>query len=227
LRDLARYPSVYDDNAVFLGEFDYLVRRQFQSLQFLSVWNEAMEEQVRGASVDNINALFIACVSSEGGEAIVEEADPAHPVAPTKINEADLTATQRAIRAAILAADDSYRIYFYTTVRQKIAMTVDAKVSTAYVASDVQAKIEEATLAEFGKDAPGSKRGLNQPLYTQVYDLLKRKVPELKSEKADLTTTISEPSTDGVRPELWRYVDATSLSVTVRTVSTVATSWGG
>jgi len=25
LRDLARYPSVYDDNAVFLGEFDYVV----------------------------------------------------------------------------------------------------------------------------------------------------------------------------------------------------------
>lgn len=227
LRDLARYPSIYDDNAVFLGEFDYLVRRQFPSLQFLSVWNESMEEQVRGASEDNINAIFVACVSSGGGEAIVDEVDPEHPVAPTKIAEADLTATQRAIRAAILAADDSYRVYFYSTVRQKIPMAVSAKVSTAYAASDVQGKIEEAALTEFGKDAPASKRGLNQPLYTRVYELLKEKVPELNSEKADLTATIGEPSADGVRPELWRYVDTTSLTVTVKTVSTVATSWGG
>ncbi|KAF1003290.1 MAG: hypothetical protein GAK28_04795 [Luteibacter sp.] len=227
LRDLARYPSIYDDNAVFLGEFDYLVRRQFPSLQFLSVWNESMEEQVRGASEDNINAIFVACVSSGGGEAIADEEDPDHPVAPTKIVEEDLTATQRAIRTAIQAADDSYRVYFYSTVRQKIPMAVSAKVSTAYVASDVQGKIEEASLSEFGKDAPASKRGLNQPLYTRVYELLKEKVPELNSEKADLTVTIGEPSADGVRPELWRYVDTTSLTVTVKTVSTVATSWGG
>jgi hypothetical protein len=47
LRDLARYPSVYDNNAVFLGEFDFLVRRNFPTLQFLSVWNESAEEQAR------------------------------------------------------------------------------------------------------------------------------------------------------------------------------------
>lgn len=29
LRDAASYPALYDDNAVFLGEFDYLVRKRF------------------------------------------------------------------------------------------------------------------------------------------------------------------------------------------------------
>lgn len=65
LRDLARYPSVYDNNAVFLGEFDFLVRRNFPTLQFLSVWNESAEEQARGPAFDNINAIFVACLSSE------------------------------------------------------------------------------------------------------------------------------------------------------------------
>jgi len=227
LRDLARYPSVYDDNAVFLGEFDYVVRRQFSTLQFLSVWNEALEEQVRGASLDNINALFVACLSSGGGEAVVDEPDPANPVAPTKIAEADLTDTQRSIRAAIQAADDSYRVYFYSTVRSKIGMTINARVSTAYVATDVQSKIVEAVVAEFGQDAPASKRGLNQPLYTRVYELLKAKVPELSGGKADLTVVIDEPETGALRPELWRYVDAGSLDVTVKTVNVVATAWGG
>ncbi|MXS83968.1 hypothetical protein [Nitrosomonas oligotropha] len=46
LRDLVRYPSVYNHSAVFLGEFDFVVSRAYPDTRFLSVWNEAVEESV-------------------------------------------------------------------------------------------------------------------------------------------------------------------------------------
>ena len=54
LRDMVKYPSVYNHNAVFLGEFDFVVRRAYSDTKFLSIWNEAIEEAARGADVDNI-----------------------------------------------------------------------------------------------------------------------------------------------------------------------------
>jgi len=227
LRDLARYPSVYDSNAVFLGEFDFLVRRKFPTLQFLSVWNESAEEQARGPSLDNINALFVACLSEEGGETVLEEADPAAPVAPVKIAEEALTETQRSIRAAILAADNSYRVYFFTPVRSKITMSVSARVSTSYVASDVRQKIVEAALGEFGQAAAASRRGRNRPLYKRVYELLRQKVTALASGDSDLTVNIVEPPSLAARPEMWRYVSADSLAVNVETANIVTPTWGG
>ena len=227
LRDLARYPSVYDNNAVFLGEFDFLVRRNFPSLQFLSVWNESAEEIARGPSIDNINTLFVACLSAEGGEAELSELDPASPVAPRRLEEGELTGTQQAIRAAILAADDSYRVRFVTLVRSKIHMTIKARVSTSYIASDVRQKIAETLLSEFGQAAAASRRGRNRALYQRVYQLLRQKVQALSDGEADLTVNISEPESLQARPEMWRYLSEDSLSVTVETANTVTPNWGG
>lgn len=227
LRDLARYPSIYDDNAVFLGEFDHLIRRNFQTLQFLSAWGEATEEAARGPSVENINALFVSCLSAAGGESVLTEVDPGTPVPPTMIAELDLTDTQKAIRSVILAADDSYHVRFYTPVRSKIAMTIVAEVPTSYIASDVREKIIEAVLAEFGAAAASARRGRNRPLYKRVYELLKDRIQALSSAKSELTVSIAELPSIATRPEMWRYVAADSLTVTVHTVNVVAQSWGG
>lgn len=227
LRDLARYPSVYDNNAVFLGEFDFLVRRKFPTLKFLSVWNESAEEQARGPSFDNINALFVACLSSDGGEQVRHEDDPDTPVAPLVIEGDSLTATQQEIKAAILAADDSYRVHFFTPVRSKIRMTINARVSTSYVASDVKEKITEALLTEFGQDSAAARRGRQRPLYQRVYALLRKKVQALSDGEADLTVNIVEPASLLARPEMWRYLDHDTLAVNVETVNIVTPSWGG
>ena len=226
LRDLAKYPSVYREDAVFLGEFGFLVRRNFPSLQFLSVWNECMEEQARGASVDNINALFVACLSATGEEETLEEKGDS-TVQPKEIEEDDLTETQKEIERCILRADDSYRVRFFTPVISKIKMEINATVSTSYVVSDVREKIEEAILNEYGKESAASRRGQQQPLYRQVYELLKSAVPALSDGNADLTVTIDDGKTVGVRPEMWRFVDDTSLTVNVTTTNIIQHTWGG
>ena len=225
LRDLAKYPSVYRSGAVFLGEFGFLVRRNFPNLQFLSVWNETIEEQARGPSVDNINCLFVACLSQAGGERMLEEGEERQE--PEEIPELDLTQTQIEIRRCIQAADDSYRVRFFTPVVKKIAVSITAKVSTSYLVSDVRAKIREAILSAYGKDAAGSRKGNQTPLYRQVYQLLREKIPALTDGEADLQVSIPAAETTSVRPETWRYVDDDSLEVSVKQTNVIVHAWGG
>jgi hypothetical protein len=225
LRDLIKYPSVYDHNAVYLGEFDFVVRRAYSDLKFLSVWNETAEEAIRGANVDNINTLFVACLSADGTESVLTEPDPGTPVAPTVITEGALTATQIGIRNAIEAADDSYQVKFLTPVRSKIDMTVTATVSTAYSSSVVQSQVINVLLKEYGETSPPARRGGNKPLHQKVYKLLREKVPALADPNADWQLAIiAYPG--AYRPELWRYVAADSLTVNVTTANTASTGWG-
>ena len=106
-------------------------------------------------------------------------------------------------------------------------MSVSARVSTSYVASDVRQKIIEAALGEFGQAAAASRRGRNRPLYKRVYELLRQKVAALASGDSDLTVNIVEPPSLAARPEMWRYVSADSLAVTVETANIVTPTWGG
>lgn len=228
LRDLARYPAVYDHNAVYLGEFDFLVRANFPTLQFLSVWNEQAEEIARGPSPEHMNAQFVACLSAGGGdEVVLTESNPTNPVAPQFIPDDELTPMQIEIRRTILAADDSYRVRFVTPVRSKIAITISARVPTSYIVSDVRAKIIEALLSEFGAAAPASRRGRSRPLYQRVYALLKEKIAALSGVGADFTLSIANLDALASRPEMWRYVDSDSLNVSVNTVDIAMPGWGG
>jgi hypothetical protein len=221
LRDLARFPSVYDDDAVFLGEFNYLVRRNFPALRFLSVWNETAEEAARGPSLDNINQLFVAVVGADAAEATLTAAGDDIP-APVEIAEDELTGTQRAIRERILAADDSYGVRFFTPVVVEIPVTIHATVSTSYIADDVAGEIASAVLSEFGADA--IRRGGARVLYKRVYALLREKVAALESGEADLKVEVGELDGDGQTPEMWRYVSPASLSVTVENAAAIVNS---
>lgn len=222
LRDIIRYPSVYDHNAVYLGEFEFLVRRTYSDTQFLSIWNETIEEAARGADVDNINTLFVACMSAAGIESTLTEASPSSPVSPTVIT--GLTATQTGIKNLILSADNSYRVRFYTPVKSKIVMAITAVVSTAYTAGDVQSQIIDVILDNYGIASPAARRGAAKPLYQAVYKLLRDSVPALSDGLADMQVSIT--GYPGVlRPELWRYVASDSLTVTVTTANVAVAGW--
>lgn len=224
LRELAKYPSIYNHNAVFLGEFDFLVRRHFPSLQFLSVWNEGVEERHRGMSVDNINALFVACLSTSGEEAVLSQS-PGEAVAPYELTEENLTTTQRAIREKIHAADDSYRIRFFAAVRAPIPVSISATVASSYDEGVVSEQIRQVMLDEFGEQADQSRRGNSTPLYQQIYQILRQRVPALSVGRADLRVEMGDDICDS-RPELWRYVSAGSLEVAVTAGNVTVPYWG-
>ena len=218
LRELAKYPSIYNNNAVFLGEFDFLVRRNFPDLKFLSVWNEGIEEGVRGMSLDNMNALFVACLSDN--EEVVHSGDM------PSVEVLELTDTQKQIEKQIKAADDSYRVRFYAPVRSPIAVTIRATIPTSYDRGSVSDNIREVMLAEFGEGSRQSKHGRSMPLYQQVYQLLRASIPALQVSGTDLEVDI-EKRGDDVRPELWRYVSAETLTIGVDTKNCSTPYWGG
>jgi hypothetical protein len=224
LRELAKYPSVYNHNAVFLGEFDFLLRRHFPDLQFLSVWNEQIEEGVRGMDLDNINALFVACLSATEEESVLQENVDSGPVAPTEIT--DLTATMAQIKAKIEAADDSYRVRFFTPIRREIGVQITASVASSYDESVVASQIRTVILERFGEAAAPSKRGNSIPLYQQIYQLLREQIPALNVGRADLRVMIEDQAFSDPRPELWRYVSEASLQVGVTAGNVVTPYWG-
>ncbi|MGP5563703.1 hypothetical protein [Vreelandella alkaliphila] len=225
LRELAKYPSIYNHNAVFLGEFEFLVRRHFPQLKFLSVWNEGIEEQHRGMSVDNINTLFIACLSADNAEFVLSQAAD-EEVEPVEITEDELTITQRAIRDKIHYADDSYRVKFYSSIRAPIPVSIDATVATSYDVSMIEEQIRHVMLEQFGEQGIHSLRGNTMPLYQQVYQILRKRVPALNAGRSDLRVHI-DAEFIGARPELWRYVSPESLSVSATSGNINVPSWGG
>lgn len=225
LRELAKYPSTYNENAVFLGDFDFLIRRNFPQIKFLSVWNEGEEERHRGHNLKNINTLFIAMISEYGSEkSLIETSEK---ISPEVIAENDLTASQRAVMERVKFADDSYRLTFYTPIIKEIKVTIDATVSTSSDAKAIKERIISAILDTYGQSAAGMRVGQALPLYQQAYKILLKAVPELGTGRSDVKIEIDNASGDDSRPELWRFVSEKSLSVTVKQANITIPYWAG
>ena len=60
-----------------------------------------------------------------------------------------------------------------------------------------------------------------------LISLMKDQVAALTDGNADLTVSIDNGEGVGVRPELWRFVDESSLTVTVQTTNIIQHTWGG
>lgn len=225
LRDFARYPSIYNDSAVFLGEFSYLVRKTHPDLGFVNVWNEQQEEMARGASVDNINALFVAMSSTPGAETILTQS-AGEFVVGQRVPDGNLSPAQLTVKKTLINADDSYRIYFVTPVQAFIGVTLNAKIAPSYVAGDVASQIKAVILESYGARSKPARRGYNKPLHQRIYALLREKVPALSNAESDWTVSIDMPQDWQTRPEMWVYVDSSTLNVTVETVNIIQPTWG-
>lgn len=192
LRVMARYPSIYDHNAVYLGEFDFLLRRYMAGIRFLSVWNEQIEEEVRGASVDNINRLFVS--------GLVQ--------GMTKV------AFEARVTELIERADDSYKLVFVDADVEYAGVTVTAKVAAVHDPATVQAQVRAAILGAYGDGTPDVARGMSNPIRVQpINALLKAQVPAFQDSMSDFTVTVTLP--ESPLPEHFLFVSPDSLTVVV------------
>jgi plastocyanin len=195
MREVASYPSVYDNSAVYLGNFDFLIRRNLSPFAFLSVWNEAREEDARGPSIDNINTIFVSALKDGVLQETLEEQ----------------------IEAIILAADDSYKVAFVEAAEVEIPMTVTAYVGTIYDTAAVRSQMRQLILAQYGRTSAWAKRGQTRITKKAVYNLMRDNVQAMQDEVSDLELEIDDPPGD-MLPEDFRYVSADSLTVNVEPV---------
>lgn len=202
LRVIARYPSIYDHNAVYLGEFDFLLRRYLSNIRFLCVWNEQIEETVRAPSVNNINRLFVSGLVEGMTNAAFEE----------RVTE------------LIGRADDSYKVQFVATVPTPVTVVVNAKVSVVHDPATVEAQIRAAILGKYGDGQPDVSKGLASPIRHQaVFRLLRDSVPALQDELSDFDLSVTLPGT--VLPEHFLHITQASLTVNVTLATFNSGTW--
>ncbi len=202
LRVMARYPSIYDTNAVYLGEFDFLLRRHITPVVFLAVWNEQLEEAVRGADAANINTLFVAGL----------------------IDGMTAGAFEEAVTKLIRRVDSSYRLRFVPVIEQPMQVSVTGSVSVVHDADTVAAQIKAALLGQYGRGKPEVSRGIKNPVRKQaIYRLLRDQVPALKDEQSDFDVTLTMPTAK--LPEYFMPMTDASIAVTITRAGYSAGLW--
>lgn len=204
LRELVKYPSVYDKNAVFLGEFDMAVRRYFPHLYFLNVWNEQQEEQARGASIDNVNTLFFSFVLPENSTISQD-------------------AVKTRIREIILQADNSYKTKFVEPVLAKVGITVSGVISRTHDSSTVQKQIIELLLSKYGKGKIRTQKTYIK--HRDVFELLTSHIQALQDSKSDLKVSVSNQRE--MLPETFKFVDENSINIQLTSEGYDVSMWGG
>lgn len=191
LREVCSFPSIYDSSAVHLGNFDFLIRRNIQNLRFLSVWNEQVEETVRGASVDNMNCLFFAALA----------------------DNVDQAALNSQITTIVRRADDSYRLRPVSVAHQPITLSIVGEVDPVHDFAVVRQSMIELVLAEYGPDSSFAKRGQGRVRQKRIHQLFRENILAFQDSKSDVIVTVND--VDTILPESYRYVSAQSLSVSV------------
>lgn len=220
MRELAKYPSIYNKKAVYMGEFDLLVRSSFNKLAFLSVWNEAVEEAARGANLDNMNCLFVAIVGSDLKEPYAFEHGAKLAEITTK------TDLQQKVETLIRQADNSYRVRFVVPKIELIKFSVYVKVPSSYDRDAIKKQVREIVLSNYGRGSIRMSRGRQFPLYQDVSELLKENIGALSVIGSDFRVYVDDESKTVLQPEIWRYVDDSSLEIKVSSQSVSAISWG-
>lgn len=205
LKELCKYPSVYDDNAVYLGEFNRLVKARFGDLPFLNVWNEQKEELARGANIDNVNTLFYSFKKSNSD--LRED-----------------TAIKNEIERIIKAADDSYKVKFVAPTIKKIQVNIKATISRLYEADTVKQQIYDVLISTFGENSIG-KVGRAYLRNKIIADLLLKNIAAIADQRSDIDVTFTLPDAD--KPEVFCFMDTGSIIVNVETSEYASDVWGG
>lgn len=202
LRVLARYQALHDSNAVYLADFDFLLRRQLTNARFLSVWNEQVEEAVRGANVSNMNRLFVAFDIVGQSPAVSEDQ----------------------IRSIVGRADDSYEVTFVPVRLIQVPITVTASVAAVHDTADVEAQIRQVLLTQYGQTSAAASRGMAKAFRMQALNAaLKAGVVALQDQVSDFTVTIG--LTPSPLPEDYRYFSSASITVTVERIADSVGLW--
>jgi hypothetical protein len=202
LRMLSKYPALYDESAVYLGNFDHLVRKHMAGFNFLAVWNEQIEEQVRSASVNNINKLFVSF----------------------ELPSMTTLAAQTSIRQIVGRADDSLKVIFVPQRNVPIPVTITAEVGIIHDVAVVQTQIQTLLVTKYGPGSVNASRGLAKVYRVQeIHELLKAGIPALQDQLSDFSVTLG--TIPAALPEDYRFVSTASLTVTVTNVQHSVGLW--
>lgn len=200
MRLLASYPT-YDDNAVFLGNFEYSVRKNFMArTHFVSVWNESVQEEYYGPDIKNINHLFVCVVPKY---------------------EAETTAIQAEIRQLIGRLDNLYKdekTVMVPVQERAFNIQITGTISAVHDMDSVKAQIRTLLLSNYGKEqlAASSFRanGFNAQ---EITKLLSKNIMAFQDRQSDFRVLTEDLGQNPIKPNQWTYMTSASISFNFQT----------
>lgn len=191
LREMTNFPSVYDSNAVFLGEFTFLIKKHLSPFVFLNVWNERIEEVARGANQDNINTLFVAFIKEDSNK----------------------EQTKEQIKTIINQADNSYKVKFIEACEKHINIRINLMLASLHDDAEVKKKIIMYLLERYGKNSQWAKTSGQRINWQDTVKGLRDNIIELQDGNSDIAVTVDELLE--LKPEDFCYCTKDTIHITV------------
>ena len=198
MRLLASFPSMYDRNAVFMGNFTFLIMQHFMSrLNYIAVWNETINERYYGGSLDSINHLNLA---------IVPKSDNT-----TEYNQIITDIKQLVARADSLL-DGRVRVMAVAERPYQIAIT--GRLAPIHDVDSVRLQIKELLLADYGKGSLAASHynadGFNQQ---EIATRLRASISAFQDRISDFTVTGEDVAANPVKPHEWAFLSESSITI--------------
>lgn len=196
LRLLASFPSMYDRNAVFMGNFTFLIMQHFMSrFNYMAVWNEAINERYYGASLDSINHLNLAVVAKNTGES----------------DQLITDIEQLVARADNLLGD---RIKIKEVVERPYEINITGRLAGVHDIDSVRVQIRELLLAGYGKGSLAAVHhnadGFN---LQEIATRLRTNISAFQDRISDFTVAGEDVATKPVKPHEWAFLSSDSIKI--------------
>lgn len=200
LRLLASFPAMYDRNAVFMGNFTFLIMQHFMNrFDYMSVWNEAVQERYYGASLDNINHLNLAVMPKAGSASEKQQL---------------ITDIKQLIARADSLLDG--RVKVKAVVERPYSITIDARLAAVHDIDSVRVQIKELLLLGYGKGSLAAIHhnadGFNQQ---EIATRIRTNVSAFQDRISDFAVTGEDVATNPVKPHEWAYLSEASITINV------------
>ncbi len=206
LRLLASFPSMYDQNAVYMGNFDFLVRSHFMArFDYMAIWNETIHEKHYSANVDNINKLNLTVVAKNPNE-----------------QQQLITDIQNLVAKADSLYDGKVRIYSVEELPYRISIT--GRLGAVHDIDTVKMQIKELLLEYYGKGSLSASHhnsdGFNlQEIATRLRD----KIPAFQDRISDFSVNSDNLT---IKPHQWAFLSEDSIEINLtRTADTGTAIW--
>lgn len=205
---LSSYPT-HDKNATFLSDFDYAVRKTFMArCNYLTVWNEAMQDKYYKATLDDINHLNIAFEPK---------------------NAIDKEPLLKEIKAHIGRLDTLYqdRVNEKVVVNRAFQIQITAKLAPVHNVEAVKEEIKTLLLARYGRDTLASSYFLADGFNTQeIADALKKNISAFQDHISDFSIVVEDVIANPIKPHQWTFMTKESIVINVnRTATSGANLW--
>lgn len=203
LRVLSSYPALYDENAVFLGNFDYSVRQKFMSrCHYIAVWNENEQDRYYGATYQDINHLHIAIVAK---------------------NALEQSNIEQEIIQFIGLLDSLYkdRVRVHQVIEKPFELTLNGRLAAVHDLDGVKAQIKGLLVDRYGRTQLSASRWLVNGFNTQeISTQLRKNITAFQDNISDFSLTVPISLN---KPHEWVYIDGDSITLNlVRTAETGA-----